>query len=118
MKRLLIIDDEAGIVEEVEAFFKEEGFEVETADTTKDGLEAVENFHPHLVVLDIKLPDGSGIDVLESFKEKFPEVKVIVNTGYVDQRIIDQSERLGADAFLQKPFNLVRLRDEISRLLA
>ena len=118
MKRLLIIDDEAGIVEEVEAFFKEEGFEVKTADTAKDGLEAILNFKPHLVVLDIKLPDASGIYVLKSCKEKFPEVKVIVNTGYVDQRIIDESERLGADSFLQKPFNLIRLSDEITRLLA
>jgi DNA-binding NtrC family response regulator len=54
---------------------------------------------------------------LKFAKETFPNTKVIVNTGYVDQNIIDEAERLGRDAFLQKPFNLERLQQEIERLL-
>lgn len=116
--KLLIVDDESGIVEEVKDFFIEEGFEVFAADTCKDGIEALGTFKPDIVLLDLKLPDMNGVNVLKACKQLLPATKVIVNTGYVDQNIIDETERLGRDAFLQKPFNLVHLKDEIDRLLA
>jgi DNA-binding NtrC family response regulator len=117
MKKLLIVDDESGIVEEVKAYFEEEGYEVYTADTAKEGIDALEKHKPDLILLDMKLPDMSGIQVLKICKSTLPNTKVIVNTGYVDQNIIDEAERLGRDAFLQKPFNLERLQQEIERLL-
>ena len=117
MKKLLIVDDEPGIVEEVKGFFEEEGFLVYVADTAKDGIAAVEREKPDLLLLDMKLPDMSGIHVLEVSKRVSPATKVIVSTGYVDQSIIDEAERLGRDSFLQKPFNLLVLKDEIDRLL-
>ena len=118
MRKLLIVDDEAGIVEEVKACFEEEGYEVYTADTAKEGIEAVTRYQPDVVLLDMKLPDMSGIYVLKFAKENFPKIKVIVNTGYVDQNVIDEAERLGRDSFLQKPFNLERLMNEIDKVLA
>ena len=117
VKKLLIVDDELGIVEEVKAYFEEEGYEVYTADTGKEGLDALAAHKPDLVLLDMKLPDMSGIQILKICKETLPHTKVIVNTGYVDQHIIDEAERLGRDSFLQKPFNLERLQQEIERLL-
>ena len=117
MKKLLIVDDESGIIEEVKAFFEEEGYEVATADTGKEGIEALARHKPDLMLLDMKLPDISGIQVLKFCKENSPHTKIIVNTGYVDQNIIDEAERLGRDSFLQKPFNLERLKEEIDRLL-
>ena len=117
MKKLLIVDDESGIVEEVKTYFEEEGYKVFTADTGKEGLDALALHQPDLVLLDMKLPDMSGIQILKVCKETYPATKVIVNTGYVDQNIIDEAERLGRDAFLQKPFNLERLQQEIERLL-
>ena len=65
----------------------------------------------------MKLPDMSGLEVLKASKKISPQSRVIVNTGYVDQGIFDESERLGRDAFLQKPFNLVKLQEEVERLL-
>ena len=117
MKTLLIVDDEGGIVDEVKEFFEEEGYAVMTADTGKEGIDFVTKYKPDLMILDVKLPDISGLQVLKYAKENFPATKVIVNTGYVDQNIIDEAERLGRDAFLQKPFNLERLKEEIDRLL-
>lgn len=117
MKKLLIIDDEAGIVEEVKAFFEEEGFEVHTADTGKEGIDTLARVQPDLLILDMKLPDMSGLNILRYSKENFPKVKVLVNTGYVDQAVIDEAEKLGRDSFLQKPFNLERLMQEVDALL-
>lgn len=117
MRKLLIVDDETGIVEEVKSFFEEEGYEVRTADTAKDGMEVLAAFQPDIMMLDMKLPDASGLQVLRFSKENYPTVKVIVNTGYVDQIVIDEAEKIGRDAFLQKPFDLERLRTEIDSLL-
>ncbi len=117
MKKMLIVDDEPGIVEEVKDFFQEEGFQVATADTGKEGIEQVTKMKPDILLLDMKLPDMSGIEVLKSCKEFSPKTKVIVNTGYVDQNLIDEAERLGRDVFLQKPFNLLSLKEEVDRLL-
>ncbi len=117
MKKILIVDDEQGIVEEVKSYFEEEGYEIRTADTGKEGIETLKEFKPDILLLDMKLPDMSGLAVLKNCKETSPATKIIVNTGYVDQNIIDEAERLGRDAFLQKPFNLERLQQEIDTLL-
>jgi len=117
MKKLVIVDDESGIVDEVKDFFSEEGFEVHTADTGREGIEVIHRVQPDVLILDIKLPDISGLEVLKICKQMSPQTKVIVNTGYVDQHIIDESERLKRDAFLQKPFNLELLAGEIEKLI-
>ena len=118
MKKLLIVDDEAGIVEEIKDYFTEEGFEVHIADTGKEGIEQLADIKPDLLLLDMRLPDMSGVEVLKVVKRSSPRTKVIVNTGYVDQAVIDEAAKLGRDSFIQKPFNLEQLRYEVDRLLA
>ncbi len=117
MPRVLIVDDEAGIVQEIKEFLIEEGYEAYTADSAKTGLQIIEELKPDVVLVDVKLPDASGIDLLRACKEKSPHTKVIMVTGYVDQHIMDEAEALGRDAFLQKPFDLIRIVEEIRRLL-
>ena len=117
MATILIVDDEPGIVEEIKDFFEDEGFRVYTADSGEDGIQCIENIHPDLAFIDIKLPDISGLRVLEAAKKSSPKTKTIVITGYVDQTLIDEAEKLGRDAFLQKPFNFEVLLGEVKRLL-
>lgn len=118
MKRtIVIVDDETGIIEEVQSFLTEEGYEVHSADNGKDGIDLIARVKPDVLILDMKLPDMSGINVLKACKVTSPTTKVIVNTGYVDQNIIDEAERIGREAFLQKPFNLERLLSEIEVIL-
>lgn len=115
--KLLIVDDEDGILDEVKEFFEEEGFQVFTADSGEQGIQLLKREKPDVLVLDMKLPDMSGLLVLKIAKESSPLTKVIVNTGYVDQALIDQAEELGRDVFLQKPFDLQCLRQEVERLI-
>ena len=117
MAVLAIVDDESGIVEEVKAFFEEEGHKVYTADSGEDGIKLVKKYKPDLLLIDMKLPDISGIRVLAAAKEFSPRSKTIVITGYVNQSLIDEAEKLGRDSFLQKPFNLEALKSEVDRLL-
>ena len=115
--KLLVVDDENGILEEVKTFFEEEGFEVFVADSGEEGIQLLKREKPDVLLVDMKLPDMSGLLVLKVAKESSPLTKVIVNTGYVDQVLIDQAEELGRDVFLQKPFDLLCLKREIDRLL-
>ncbi len=117
MAILVIVDDEPGIVEEVKTFFEEEGHRVYTADSGEDGIRLVGEVKPDLLLLDVKLPDISGLKVLEAIKKISPKSKTIVITGYVDQNLIDEAEKLGRDSFLQKPFNFEVLKEEVDRLL-
>ena len=117
MIKILIVDDEPGIIEEVSSFLAEEGYEIRTADTAEEGIRLFQEFKPALILLDMKLPDQPGIEVLRFVKQHSPSTKVIVNTGYVDQKMIDEAESLGRDSFLQKPFNLERLVEEIELVL-
>jgi len=116
-KKILIVDDEAGIVQEIKEFLEEEGYEAYSADSAKSGIQKIEELKPDVVMIDVKLPDASGLDVLRASKEKSPKTKTIMVTGYVDQSVMDEAEKLGRDTFLQKPFNLVRIIDEIEKLL-
>lgn len=117
MATLLIVDDEPGIVETIKEFFEEEGHRVYTADSGEDGIRMIEKLKPDLLVVDMKLPDVSGLKVLISAKQVSPKTKTIVVTGYVDQAMIDEAEKVGRDVFLQKPFDLEVLKNEIERIL-
>ena len=114
-KKILIVDDEVGIVDEIREFLLEEGYTVHTADTAKSGIAALAVFHPDILIIDMKLPDASGIEVLRACREQFPNTKTMVVTGYVDQKVMDEAENLGRDMFLQKPFDLVTLIEEIQK---
>lgn len=118
MKKILIVDDEAGIVEEIKSFLREEGYEVRTADTAKQGMRTLEEFQPDVVFIDVKLPDMSGVEVLKACKTKSPKSKTVMVTGYVDQNVMDEAEAVGRDSFLAKPFDLVKIVSEIERLTA
>lgn len=115
--KLLVVDDENGILEEIRSYFEEEGFQVFVADSGEEGIQLLKREKPDVLLVDMKLPDMSGLLVLKVAKESSPLTKVIVNTGYVDQALIDQAEELGRDIFLQKPFDLVCLKKEVERLL-
>ena len=116
--KLLVVDDENGILEEVKSYFEEEGYQVFVADSGEEGIQILKREKPDVLLVDMKLPDMPGIQVLKASKEESPLTKVIVMTGYVDQIMIDQAEELGRDIFLQKPFDLEKLKSEVDKLLS
>jgi len=115
--RLLIVDDDEDILRNLERILRLEGYETDTART---GLEAIEktrrNFY-NLVLLDIKLPDMEGTELLRKMHETFPEMIKIMVTGYPDLENAVKSLNFGADAYLIKPVSVQELLDVVKQKL-
>ncbi len=104
--RVLVIDDEPSIRRSLTRVLEERGFEVETARTGGDGLKAAERWDPTVVLLDLKLPDATGLEILRALKERDPAVAVLMITAYGDVSEAVEALRLGAADFLKKPYEL------------
>jgi DNA-binding NtrC family response regulator len=104
MNKILVIDDEAIVRTSCERTLIPEGYEVRVASGGREGLSLLEQEPFSLVLLDLKMPDIDGIDVLNTIKEKWPETKVVMITGYSTVDTAVQALRLGAFNFIEKPF--------------
>lgn len=106
--RVLIVDDESAIRLLVRPSLEREGFRVEEAATGAAGLAAVERFHPHLILLDLGLPDLEGGEVLRRLRE-WTAIPIVVLTVADDPATKVRLLDAGADDYLTKPFNSAEL---------
>ena len=106
MTSILIIDDEAALVNSLAFALRGEGFAVETAGTAEAGVAAALRSPPALVLLDLRLPDGSGLQVLDRLREAQPGVPVVMISAHGDTRSAVQAVKKGAHDYLTKPFEL------------
>jgi len=105
MKELLVVDDEPRLCVALKAFFEEKGFHVTTATTAQAALEQVRQVPAEVVLLDLRLPDGSGLDILSRLKDARPGLRVVVISGVSDSQAIDEALQRGASSYLTKPFD-------------
>jgi len=115
--RILIVDDEPQILKLLSKLLSSLNCEVSTAGNGELALEMIGKEHFDLILLDLRLPGLSGIEVLKEARSKSPASTIVVITAYgsVDNAI--QAMKLGADDFLQKPFDLEQLRMLVRRAL-
>jgi len=102
---ILIIDDEPVIQDGCRIALSEKGHTIDACGSVREGREAVQQKSYDLVLLDMKLPDGDGIDLLKHFREAMPRMAVIVMTGYSTVQNAVQAMKLGASDYLTKPFS-------------
>lgn len=120
MKKILIADDEYDFVEMVQDRLEKNGYVVLTA---HEGVRAVEAAHkqkPDLILLDLKMPAGTGQSVLKAVRSH-PETKnipVIVITALPSGALEKEIKEAGAEAFFRKPFNMEKLLEKIESLLS
>ncbi len=119
--RILIVDDDPIIVETLVMALEEEEHDYEII-SAADGFEAglqVNHFRPHLVILDIMMPDIKGYDVCRKIKEneETKDTKIIVLSAYLDDDKFKKMKEYGADLCFSKPLPLPRLKEAVARLL-
>ena len=117
-RRVLVVDDEPQIVRGLKVILRDAGYAVETASTKKEALDAVAVRPPDAVVLDLVLPDGSGVDVCSEIRE-WSALPILVLSAVGDEREKVRALDAGADDYVTKPFGtdelLARLRAVLRR---
>ena len=102
--RVLLIDDDPGLPEVLELLLSREGYDAFHAATVKDGLDRVAAAAPDVVITDLKLPDGTGLDVIQRVHSERPELPLILITSYSSLDSAIGALRAGAVDYLIKPF--------------
>jgi two-component system response regulator AtoC len=109
MKSILIIDDDSLIRKTLSSHLSKQGFEVQTAEDGESGLKKFAEMGPDLVILDIRLPDTDGLDVLRQMKDQANRASVLIMTAYDDMKTTVEAIKLGAFEYLVKPLDYMAL---------
>src|SRR5262249_29808349 len=115
MATLVIIEDETVLARNLGKAFSRRGFAVREAATIAEGLRAVEEARPEVVLLDLRLPDGSGLKALPKVLAADPDVAVIMMTAYGSVADAVEAMQQGARDFVLKPFDLDEIRMRVER---
>ncbi len=115
--KILIIDDEAIIRDLLSEFLAGLGYSVVLAKSGADGLKKIHDPTVKIALVDLKLPDMDGIDVIKKMKTIRLDLATVIMTAFPTPESRSQAEKLGVTAYLTKPFNLTELQAVIQKAL-
>ena len=115
--KILVIDDEDIVLKSCHRALTPEGYDVNTAKSGVEGLKMLENELFNVALIDVKMPDMDGMEVLKKIKERWPDVVVIIITGYSAIASAVSSIKLGAFDYIEKPFTPDGLLSAIKKAL-
>jgi len=115
--KILIIDDEKNILSVLSDILEEDGHSVKTVNNGESGIKILREEEIDLTLLDIKLPDWNGIDLLKLIKSESPKTEVIMISGYGTVSIAVEATKLGAYDFIEKPLSIEKVRISIAHAL-
>lgn len=108
--KILVIDDEPGAAALFRDLFLNQGFSAECALTGKEGLEKIEKHKPDVVLLDIRMAEMNGIEVLKLIKEKYPSLVVVMITAYgYDDELVNSAIEKGASGYISKNMPIAQI---------
>ena len=114
-RSLLIVEDDKSFLQRLARAMESRGFVVTTAESVADGLSSLETTSPAFAVVDMRLEDGNGLDVISALKHRRPDARAIILTGYGNIATAVNAVKLGAVDYLSKPADA---DDVIAALLA
>ncbi len=120
-RRVLLVEDDEALLRGLQKAFERDGrYEILSASTGFDAGYKTRQFHPHVIIMDIKLPDLDGREVCRQLRtdSDFSEVKMVAISGYLSDAEIKDLQTLGFDTFLAKPFSSDDLIARVSELLS
>jgi len=117
MARILVVDDEPMMLDLLHVTLTRKGHAVLKADGGRSAIQRFRQDHPDLTILDLNLPDITGIDVLREIRSVEPHTPVIILTGAGREDLENQARELGVTDFLRKGFSLHELGAALNRVL-
>ena len=118
MVNLLVVDDEYPIRESIDMFMSEKGHQVYTASTIEESITVFKKVSPEVVILDIRLPDGSGLDALSQMHAFCPLSKIIMITAFQDMETTIEAMKRGAYDYIHKPLDADELEKTVNDAIA
>lgn len=116
--KILVVDDEAPIRDLLSDFFVNKGYSVITSGTVEEALRKSNGETLHLVILDVLLPDGDGMETLSAIKAAHPHLPVLIMTGIGwDEELLQEAKDRGASGYVSKTLPLNQLLMEVHRIL-
>ena len=115
--RVLAVDDEPVVCESIRRVLSEEGYNISTSTSSREGLEMLRKEHFDLLLLDIKMPEMDGIELLRAARDVSPETEVLIITGYATIETAVETIKLGAFDYLEKPVSPPQLIVAAARAL-
>ena len=112
---ILVLDDEIRMQDEIEEFLSGQHYMVYKAGAPSEAFEILKKTDIDILILDVKLPEMDGLEVLKKVKESHPSVEVIMISGHGDMHTVIDSMRYGAFDYFQKPFRLPEINHAIER---
>ena len=104
MSKVLLIDDDRGIVDSLKLYLEQSGFEIFTCMRGDEAIESFQQTHPDIIILDINLPGKNGIELMKEFRE-LSDIPVLMLSARDDQKDILSSLEYGADDYVSKQFS-------------
>ena len=117
MSNILIVDDEQSYRQLLSLVFEGDGHTIRTAINGRDALEILQTEPADVVISDVKMPDMDGIEMLQALRETQPELGVILMTAFASVETAREAFKLGADDFIQKPFDVEELKLIVKKTL-
>ena len=115
--RILIVDDDENIRKVLIAIFEDKGYNVEAVGTAREAIKKTDKKFYNLALIDIRLPDMEGIDLLTKIRDTTPRMRKIIITGYPTLQNAVEAVNLGADAYIMKPFDVDKVVSTINEQL-
>jgi two-component system nitrogen regulation response regulator NtrX len=116
-RTILVVDDEASILQSLRGILSDEGYEVIEAKSGGEALEKIEEWIPDLVLLDIWMPGMDGIETLEKIKETYPYLQVVMMSGHGNIGTAVKATKMGAYDFIEKPLSLEKLLLSVNKAI-
>jgi DNA-binding NtrC family response regulator len=114
---ILVVDDDAEVRKTLSSILSEEGYSVETVENGKQATRVAEKSHFDVALIDIKLPDMEGTELLQRLKEKQPHMVMIIITGFPTLENAINTINEGADGYILKPYDVQKLLEMIKKHL-
>lgn len=115
--RILVVDDDETIRKTMKAILEDEGYRVDLAATGKEAIQKTEETVYNLALLDIKLPDMEGVELLKLLKDNVPRTRKVMVTGYPSMQNAIAALNKNADAYLVKPVDVEKLLNTVREQL-
>ena len=116
--RILVVDDDENIRKVEVAILEDQSYTVESVGTAKEAIEKSKRKFYNVALIDIRLPDMEGIELLTKFRETTPKIRKIIVTGYPTLQNAVDAVNKGADAYIVKPFDVEKVLKTIQQQLS